>query len=159
FGNQTSVASHEMVETITDAEVGLATVVGPPVAWYDTNQGETADICNANQGTFVGGDGVTYTIQNIWSKSQNGCISHITALTFTACSISAGAAGAAIAAGSSTTSTIATAVTSGPPESVVLSVSGAPAGVTASLSPTSVTSGNGSTLTITTTSAAAPGTY
>ena len=30
FGNYTQVASHEMMETITDSEVGLATVIGPP---------------------------------------------------------------------------------------------------------------------------------
>jgi serine protease len=49
--------------------------------------------------------------------------------------------------GSSATSTISTAVTSGAAQSVSLSVTGTPAGATASLSPTSVTSGNASTLT------------
>ena len=63
FGNYTSVASHEMVETITDAEVGISTVVGPPLAWYDSTNGEIGDICNAQQGSFVGGDGQTYVVQ------------------------------------------------------------------------------------------------
>ena len=58
FGNYTSVASHELVEAITDPEVGLATALGPPLAWYDNTNGEIGDICNAQQGTIVGGDGV-----------------------------------------------------------------------------------------------------
>ncbi len=49
---------------------------------------------------------------------------------------------------------------SGAPQSVLLSVSGAPAGVSASFNPTSVTSGSGSsTLTVTTTSSASSGTF
>src|SRR5205085_11256321 len=63
FQNYCSVASHELIETVTDAEVGLASVVGPPLAWYDSTNGEIGDICNAQQGTVVGGDGVTYTVQ------------------------------------------------------------------------------------------------
>ena len=47
---------------------------------------------------------------------------------------------------------------SGTPQSVLLSVSGAPAGVSASLNPTSGTSSYSSTLTVTTTSSASPGT-
>jgi hypothetical protein len=73
FQNQTSVASHELVEAITDAEVGLATGIGPPLAWYDQNFGEIGDICNAQQGPFTGTDGVTYTIQQEFSNQQNSC--------------------------------------------------------------------------------------
>jgi hypothetical protein len=76
FANQSSVASHELIETITDAEVGLATVVGPPLAWYDASNGEIGDICNGQQGTITGGDGVTYTVQKEWSNSANACIVH-----------------------------------------------------------------------------------
>ena len=46
-----------MIETVTDAEVGMASAFGPPLAWYDTTNGEIGDICNAQQGTIVGGDG------------------------------------------------------------------------------------------------------
>ena len=74
FGNYTSVASHEMVETITDAEVGIANTVGPPLAWYDPNNGEIGDICNAQQGSVVGSDGVTYTVQKEFSNNANNCI-------------------------------------------------------------------------------------
>jgi hypothetical protein len=56
------------------------------------------------------------------------------------------------------TSTISTAVTSGSAETVNLTVSGTPAGATASLSPTSITAGGSSTLTVNAGTATA-GTY
>ncbi|AWT47248.1 MULTISPECIES: glycosyl hydrolase family 18 protein [Streptomyces] len=68
-------------------------------------------------------------------------------------------ASATVTAGQAVTATVKTAVTKGDAQSVQLSVSGAPAGVTASLSPASVTAGGSSTLTLATTSAAASGTY
>ncbi|WP_373304372.1 carbohydrate-binding protein, partial [Streptomyces anandii] len=68
-------------------------------------------------------------------------------------------AAATVTAGQSTTTTVKTAVTTGQAQKVDLSVSGAPAGVTASLSPASVTAGGTSTLTLGTTSAAVSGTY
>jgi hypothetical protein len=76
FDNQTSVASHEMIEAVTDAEVGLATRLGSPIAWYDSTHGEIGDICNGQQGTVTGGDGKTYTVQKEWSNSSNACIVH-----------------------------------------------------------------------------------
>ncbi|MFJ2191762.1 glycosyl hydrolase family 18 protein [Kitasatospora sp. NPDC087861] len=66
---------------------------------------------------------------------------------------------ATVTAGSSTSAAIATAVTAGSAQSVNLSVSGAPTGVTATITPGSVTAGTGATLNIATTSAAAAGTY
>ncbi|MFJ9839629.1 glycosyl hydrolase family 18 protein [Kitasatospora sp. NPDC101155] len=64
-----------------------------------------------------------------------------------------------VAAGSSASASIATAVTAGSAQSVNLSVSGAPAGVTATVTPGSVTAGGSATLNIATTSAVAPGSY
>ncbi len=74
FANITAVASHELAETITDPEIGLATVIGPPLAWYDATNGEIGDICNAQDGTFVGGDGQVYGIQTEFSNVTNACI-------------------------------------------------------------------------------------
>jgi hypothetical protein len=74
FGNYTSVASHEMTETITDAEVGNANILGPPLAWYDPTNGEIGDICNALQGSYNALDAQTYTIQLEFSNAQNNCI-------------------------------------------------------------------------------------
>jgi hypothetical protein len=73
FGNQTSVASHEMIEAVTDAAVGLATTYGPPLAWYDATNGEIGDICNAEQGTVTGGNGTKYTVQKEWSNQSGTC--------------------------------------------------------------------------------------
>ena len=73
-------------------------------------------------------------------------------------SISANPASLTLGPGASGTSTISTAVTSGSAETVALTVSGTPAGASASLSPTSVTAGGSSTLTVNAGTAAA-GTY
>jgi hypothetical protein len=72
--NLDSVASHELVEATTDPAVGLATVFGPPLAWYDRTFGEIGDICNGQQGTVVGGDGVTYVVQTEFSNAVNNCV-------------------------------------------------------------------------------------
>jgi len=69
FNNLTSVSSHELIESVTDAAVGLATTVGPPLAWYDQTNGEIGDICNAEQGSIAG-----YTVQKEWSNKSGACI-------------------------------------------------------------------------------------
>ncbi|MGW3010097.1 M28 family peptidase [Streptomyces sp. NPDC001219] len=61
--------------------------------------------------------------------------------------------------GASATATVSTATTSGSAQTVKLSATGAPAGVTVSFNPASVTSGSSSTMTVATTSGVAPGTY
>lgn len=73
FNNMSSVASHEMIETVTDPDVGIATTYASPLAWYNKTYGEIGDICNAQQGTIVGTDGITYTVQKEWSNSQSIC--------------------------------------------------------------------------------------
>jgi len=74
FNNQCSVASHEIIEAITDPEVGLATIYGPPLGWYDAIYGEIADICQTGGETaFVGTDGFTNTVQRGFSNAH-GCI-------------------------------------------------------------------------------------
>ena len=75
FGNQTSVASHELIEAVTDPDIGFAPFVGPPMAWYDSSQAEIADICFQEPlGSILGSDGVTYTVQKGWSNSANACV-------------------------------------------------------------------------------------
>jgi hypothetical protein len=74
FDNQSEVASHEMVEAITDCAIGLATGQGAPMAWYDPNNGEIGDICGGQGGSIVGSDGVTYAVQAEFSNSENNCI-------------------------------------------------------------------------------------
>ncbi len=81
--NFTSVLSHEIYETITDAEVGLAVNLGPPLAWYDNTNGEIGDICNAQQGTLPGPSGKTWTMQFFFSNSANNCILRLVGSTQT----------------------------------------------------------------------------
>lgn len=69
--NVTEVSSHEMIEAVTDAAVGLAKTAGPPLAWYDNANGEIGDICNGTAATVAG-----YTVQLEWSNKQGACVSH-----------------------------------------------------------------------------------
>jgi hypothetical protein len=98
LNNTTSVLSHELTETITDPDVGLATVLAPPLAWYDATNGEIGDICNAQQGSFVGTDSVTYVVQSEFSNSRASCYVGTvpvvsTPLTVVTTSLAAGAVG------------------------------------------------------------------
>jgi hypothetical protein len=74
-------------------------------------------------------------------------------------SVSLSPASASVDPGGTATATVRTSVTSGSAQPVDLTVSGAPNGVTASLSPSSVTAGGTSTLTVKTAAGTAPGTY
>jgi serine protease len=155
FANQTSVASHELIETITDAEVGLSTVVGPPLAWYDSTNGEIGDICNASQGTFAGADGVTYTVQKEWSNQQNACITTRATQTTPDFGVAVSPSSATVTPGSSTSFSVSTSAIGGSTQSIALTATGLPSGVTGSFSPSSVTAGSTSTLTLTAASTAA----
>jgi uncharacterized repeat protein (TIGR01451 family) len=76
FQNATSVSSHEMAEAITDAQVGSATVFGPPLGWYDNppNLGEIADLCDPID-VPVNAGASTYTVEMLFSNVQNNCAS------------------------------------------------------------------------------------
>jgi hypothetical protein len=74
YQNMTAVSSHELVEATTDPEVGLASTLGAPLAWYDVNYGEIADICLGLDADVVLGDGNQYRIQGEWSNRQNACV-------------------------------------------------------------------------------------
>ena len=71
-------------------------------------------------------------------------------------SIGLSPASATVADGASTTVTVITSVTSGAAETIALSISGLPAGVTGSFSPASITAGGSATLTLTASANAAP---
>ena len=156
FQNATSVSSHELFETITDAEVGIATVVGPPLGWYDNTNGEIGDICNAQQGNIVGGDGFTYTVQQEFSNVANDCI--VSRSVVQDFSLSLSPSSVSIVTGFSGTITVNTAVVTGSPEAISLAISGLPSGVTGAFSPASVSAGGTSTLTLTVSGAAVLGT-
>jgi hypothetical protein len=147
FQNYTSVASHELAEATTDGEVGLGSTVSRPLAWYDPNNGENGDICNAQQGTITSAAGKVYTVQAEFSNAANNCV--VTrVLPGNNFGIAAAPGSASVSAGSSVSYSITTTVT-GAAQSVSLSVAGLPAGVTGSFSPAIVNAGSSSTLTLT----------
>jgi hypothetical protein len=79
----TGVSSHEMGEAITDAQVGTASFLAPPLGWYDPSgttapdPGEIADICDppASQTTTVTAGSHSYTVEPLFSNLQNDCVS------------------------------------------------------------------------------------
>lgn len=154
FGNYTSVTSHELVEAMTDADVGIATVFGPPLAWYDMTNGEIGDICNGQQGSYTA-NGTTYTIQLEFSNSANNCVNFpvVAGPNF---SLSASPSSLTVTQGSSGNSTITVTPSGGFTGSVSLSTSALPSGVTASFG-TNPTTGT-SVVTFTASSTATTGT-
>ena len=154
FGNYTSVTSHELVEAMTDAFVGIATTFAPPLAWYDQNNGEIGDICNGQQGSYSA-NGTTYTVQLEFSNSANNCVLP-PAASSPNFSLSASPSSLSVTQGTSGNSTITITPTGGFSGSVTLSASGLPAGVTAGFGTNPATSS--SVLTLTASSTATTGT-
>ena len=67
LNNLYSTSSHELVEAITDADVG-----NNNLAWSDPNSGnEIGDICTDWDGTAS-----TYNVQSQWSNESTGCRDH-----------------------------------------------------------------------------------
>jgi len=156
FGNYTSVTSHELVEALTDADVGIATTFAAPLAWYDQTNGEIGDICNGQQGSYVA-NGTTYTIQLEFSNSANNCVLPPAAGGTTPnFSLSASPSSLSVTQGTSGSSTITVTPSGGFTGSVTLSTSALPSGVTASFG-TNPTTGS-SVLTFTASSTATTGT-
>jgi hypothetical protein len=154
FGNYTSVTSHELVEAMTDADVGIATTFAAPLGWYDQTNGEIGDICNAQQGTYVA-NGTSYIVQLEFSNSANNCVNFpvVAGPNF---SLSASPSSLSVTQGTSGSSTITVTPSGGFTGSVSLSTSALPAGVTASFG-TNPTTGS-SVLTFTASSTATTGT-
>jgi uncharacterized membrane protein len=156
FGNYTSVSSHELTEAITDADVGIATVFGPPLAWYDmVDNAEIGDLCNGQQGAYVA-NGTTYTIQLEFSNAANNCVLPPPAPSpnFT---LSASPASLTVTQGSSGNSKITVTPSGGFTGSVNLSASGLPSGVTTTFGTNPTTST--SVVTLAASSTATTGTF
>jgi hypothetical protein len=156
FGNYTSVTSHELVEAMTDADVGIATTFAAPLAWYDQTNGEIGDICNAQQGNYTA-NGTTYVMQLEFSNAANNCVLPPAAGGTTPnYTLSASPSSLTVKQGTSGSSTITVTPSGGFTGSVTLSTSALPSGVTASFSTNPTTSS--STLTFTASSTAPTGT-
>src|SRR5258708_2598760 len=154
FNNYTSVSSHEYAEAITEAEVGIATVIGPPHAWYDSTNGEIGDICNGQQGSYAA-NGTTYTIQLEFSNAANNCILPPPNNTANF-SLSASPTSVSVAQGNGGSSTITVTPSGGFTGSVSLSTSALPSGVTATFGTNPTTGSSVLTLTAVTRAPAEP---
>lgn len=75
FGIYTSNTSHELVESMTDADIGIAPTVRSPLAWYDPqpNHGEIGDLCNHELVSYTA-NGTPYTVQLEFSNSASDCV-------------------------------------------------------------------------------------
>ncbi len=155
FNNATSVASHELIEAVTDAEVGLGTTVTRPLAWYDATNGEIGDICNASQGTITDAAGTSWVIQKEFDNATSTCIA--TKSVSSDFTIAVTPASGTVAQGSTASFTVKTTNVAGSP-SIALSATGLPSGVTGAFSPATVTAGGSSTFTVTASASAATGT-
>ncbi|MEU8780280.1 M28 family peptidase [Streptomyces sp. NPDC048637] len=95
-------------------------------------------------------DGIAYTLWNLAVTNSTPANDF---------SLATSPAAGSVDPGTPATSTVSTATTSGSAQTVKLTATGAPAGVTVSFHPASVTSGSSSTMTVATTAGTAPGTY
>ncbi|KAI8612541.1 hypothetical protein BC830DRAFT_1170976 [Chytriomyces sp. MP71] len=75
FDNLSSVMSHELAEAITNPVIGVATVLGPPIGWYNPQfGGEVSDSCNTIQFTHMDANGANWTMQEVWDNVYSQCI-------------------------------------------------------------------------------------
>lgn len=145
FQNLCSASSHEVGEAITDAEVGLAGALGPPLGWYDQNNGEDGDMCNAVQGTITSiVDGTTYTVQQMYSAKTGLC--QATRTDADDFKVFMNPNTATLAAGTTIAIPVRTAVTAGSPSALALSLGPLPAGVTGSFDAATLAPGGSTTL-------------
>ena len=153
FSNTTIVTSHELVEAITDGQPTPGSNPNYPQAWNDSGGNETGDLCESSSGTVSTGFG-SFSVQGIWDERSQGCkVLTNDAQDF---SVSISPNWATLSPGESQTVMVKTSTVAGAAQTLSLSVA-APAGVTASLSDASVTSGGVVSLTVTAPASAATG--
>jgi hypothetical protein len=157
FENVMSYSAAELIGSITDTDVGLDTTIGPPLAWFDPVNGDSGLICNQQQATIsVGGN--TWTVQRAFSNVHSGCIATGANPNANAFSLLLSPSRLVIPPGRSNTVTVSARATQGNSQSIALSVTGLPPGVTGSFQPSTVTPGSNSVLTLTVAKGASSGT-
>ncbi len=122
---------------------------GPAQQWSINPSGTISDIQTGNKCFRASGTSVTAA-----SCSGTAAQWTFTATGNTGFTLGVAPSSVSVAPGASATATVST---SGGSETIALSASGAPSGVTVSFSPTSVTSGGTSTVTVTAAATASPG--
>ncbi|MGZ4675825.1 MAG: hypothetical protein ACXV8Y_04765 [Acidimicrobiia bacterium] len=70
WGNLENGMSHELIEAVTDPDVGTG-----PYGWYDGSGNEIADKCAYKvNGGLIGGDAQRYDVTGEWSNANHACI-------------------------------------------------------------------------------------
>ena len=72
LSSTTFVASHELIEAVTDAFPTPGSSPAYPQAWNDAGGNEIADLCTAGGGKLAT-SGQEFTISLEWSNSRNSC--------------------------------------------------------------------------------------
>ncbi|HLL54380.1 MAG TPA: hypothetical protein VK447_12575, partial [Myxococcaceae bacterium] len=156
YSVETTVSSGSP-ETITLSISGIPAGITAAFIPATVNAGERTDLWITISGSAPGGT-FPFTVTGTSASASHTANSAVTVLNDFSLSISPSSR--TIASGTSTTYTVTPTRTSGTAETVTLSVSNLPAGVTGSFSPASVVAGGTSTLTLTAAAnAAASGTF
>ena len=141
---------------MSSGKVVLQTCTGGPAQQWSINpNGTISDIQTGQKCVRISGTSVV----------AGSCSGSASQWAFTAAStgndfsVAVNPAAGSADPGGSTTATVSTSVAGGTAESVALSATGAPAGVTVSFAPASVPAGGTATMTVATTAAVAPGSY
>jgi hypothetical protein len=150
FNKATLTASHQLISTVTDPELGLVTN-GPdrPMAW--ASPGEIGDLCNDLPGQILGANGATYVVQLEYDNASGACIVSKPPSThdFFIAAQSPVSITVDPSSGIGTADvTVSTSVLVGAGDPVALFVNGLPFGVTAYFSQNPVASGDSATLTV-----------
>jgi hypothetical protein len=148
LGRLTIVASHELVEAVTDPN---------GTGWLDNNQqcGEIGDICVGQPGTAAG-----FTVQLEWSNKLNKCIDHDPSVVFNDFALTLAPAAASATAGATAAVTVAATPSSGSqPTALTLTADKLPPGIVGSFASASIQSNASTTLTLTLAPSVAPGSY
>jgi hypothetical protein len=158
--NVTTAVTSGTAQPITFSASGLPTGVTATFSPASAPAGGSSTVTFATSASTPAG---AYTVT---VTGTGGGKSHATSYSLTVTapasddfSLALSPTSGSVSPGSSTTTTASTAVLSGNAQSVALTATGAPAGVSVAFAPASVTAGGSSAVTVSTTAATAPGSY
>jgi len=152
----TSGAAQTVSLSASGQPAGVTITFGPSSV---TAGGSSTMTVNIDSSTTTGDYPITVTGTGTSATHATTVTLSVTAAPPSDFSISANPSSLSIQQGGSGMSTISTAVTSGSAQTVTLSASGQPAGVTITFNPSSVTAGGSSTMTVNVDSLTTPGSY
>lgn len=162
FNNMSASASHEVMEAITDPDVGAGNFACGP-AWCDplapdqaSSHSENGDICaasladlrasdiNITEGAITGADNNRIVVQREWTNRSNACIT----VPKDAFSLTVEPASQQIHGPGTYTFKLKTTVPPGGPLPIRLGTYTLPSGISASVTPSTATTGADATLTL-----------